>query len=66
MKEKKRPAVENDDKARKYVLDSFAFLAHLENEERGVKVTDILKDASVITGDPEFSKMEDEVKVEWI
>jgi len=37
--------VENDNKAIGYVLDSFAFLAHLENEERGVKVTNILKDA---------------------
>jgi ribonuclease VapC len=146
-KEKKRPAVENENNAIGYVLDSFAFLAHLENEERGVKVTNILKDvresqdiilyasvinigevyyitmrergeekaeevfsllkrlpiqiieadtdltlkasklkakypvayadcfaaslaiekdASVITGDPEFMKMEEEVKVKWI
>jgi hypothetical protein len=37
--------VGNDNKTIEYVLDSFAFLAHLENEERGVKVTNILKDA---------------------
>ena len=37
--------MENENKAIEYVLDSFAFLAHLENEERGVKVTNILKDA---------------------
>jgi len=90
-----------------YVLDSFALIAHLEDEARGVKVTKILKkaqqlkiieadmdltlkaaklkskypvayadcfaaslavkkDAKVITGDPEFREMEDEVKVEWI
>jgi hypothetical protein len=47
MKEKKRPAVDknNEDKVKEYVLDSFAFLAHLENEERGEKVTNILKEA---------------------
>jgi PIN domain nuclease of toxin-antitoxin system len=44
-KEKKRPPVENENKIIGYVLDSFAFLAHLENEERGIKVTNILKDA---------------------
>lgn len=130
-----------------YVLDSFALLAHLENEERGKRVTKILKkaqesqyirlyisvinlgevyyitmrergeekteeifelikllpieiieaditaainasklkskypvayadcfaaslaiqkDVKVITGDPEFKKLEDEVKVKWI
>lgn len=139
--------MDNEEKLKEYVLDSFAFLAHLENEERGTKVTNILKearesqnvilyasiinlgevyyitmrergeekaeevfslikllpiqiievdtdltlkasrlkakypvayadcfaaslaiekDASVITGDPEFEKMEEEVKVEWI
>ena len=139
--------MENENKTIEYVLDSFAFLAHLENEERGVEVTNILKDAwesqdiilyasvinigevyyitmrergvekaeevfslikrlpiqiieadidltlkasklkakypvayadcfaaslaiekdaSVITGDPEFMKMEEEVKVKWI
>jgi len=139
--------VDNEDKAKEYVLDSFAFLAHLENEGRGAKVTNILKearksqdiilyasvinlgevyyitmrergeekaeevfslikllpiqiieadteltlkasrlkakypvayadcfaaslaiekDASVITGDPEFKKMEKEVRIEWI
>ena len=139
--------MENENKGIEYVLDSFAFLAHLENEERGVEVTNILKDAwesqdiilyasvinigevyyitmrergvekaeevfslikrlpiqiieadidltlkasklkakypvayadcfaaslaiekdaSVITGDPEFMKMEEEVKVKWI
>jgi ribonuclease VapC len=146
-KEKKRPAVDNEDNAKEYVLDSFAFLGHLENEVQSAKVTNILKearesqniilyasiikigevyyitmrergeekaeevfslikllpiqiieadtdltlkasrlkakypvayadcfaaslaiekDASVITGDPEFMKMEEEVKVEWI
>ncbi|NIM12161.1 MAG: PIN domain-containing protein [Candidatus Aminicenantes bacterium] len=139
--------MDSEDKTKEYVLDSFAFLAHLENEERGTKVTNILKDArgsqniilyasvinigevyyitmrergkekaeevfslikllpvqiieadteltikasrlkakypvayadcfaaslaiekdaSLITGDPEFKKMEEEVKVEWI
>lgn len=28
-----------------YVLDSFAFIAHLEDEARGAKVTEILKNA---------------------
>ncbi len=34
---------------KKYVFDSFAFLAHLENEERGAKVTNILKNAMKYT-----------------
>ena len=139
--------MDNEDKTEEYVLDSFAILAHLENEERGEKVTNILKearesqdiilyasiinigevyyitmrergeekaeevfslikllpiqiievdtdltlkasklkakypvayadcfaaslaiekDASVVTGDPEFMKMQEEVKIEWI
>jgi predicted nucleic acid-binding protein len=73
--------VESENKTIAYVLDSFAFLAHLENEERASKLKAkypvayadcfaaslaIAKDATVITGDPEFVKMEKEVKIEWI
>jgi ribonuclease VapC len=36
---------DNTDQVEIYVLDSFALLAHLEDEERGVKVTEILKNA---------------------
>lgn len=31
--------------AKQYVLDSFALIAHLENEKRGANVTSILKEA---------------------
>jgi len=37
--------LDNADQLEIYVLDSFALLAHLEDEERGVKVTEILKNA---------------------
>ena len=33
-----------------YVLDSFALIAHLEAEARGVKVTEILKRAQIKKG----------------
>ncbi len=37
--------MENEEKNKAFVLDSFALIAHLENEERGAKVTKILKEA---------------------
>jgi len=37
--------LDNADQVEIYVLDSFALLAHLEDEERGAKVTEILKNA---------------------